>query len=85
MAATLGSAIDLRVLMSMADSPMDACLDAIEPAVAALLLVLGEDGRFRFGHDIVRDVLLADLSTAAGGPTAPARRGGHRDAVRRRS
>ena len=62
-AATLGSAIDLRVLMSMADSPMDACLDAIEPAVTALLLVLGEDGRFRFGHDIVRDVLLADLST----------------------
>ena len=38
LAATLGSAIDLRVLMSMADSPMDACLDAIEPAVAALLL-----------------------------------------------
>ena len=38
-AATLGSAIDLRVLTSIADSPMDACLDAIEPAVAALLLV----------------------------------------------
>lgn len=62
LAAMLGAAVDLRLLVAVADTAMDACLDSLEPAVAARLLVPADDGQFRFGHDLVRDVLVAELS-----------------------
>ncbi len=60
--AMLAPSVDLRVLTSAAGMHMEACLDGLEPAVVAQLLVAGEDGQFRFGHDLVREVLLAELS-----------------------
>ena len=62
LAAMLGPAVDLRVLVNAANLDAESCLDALEPAVATRLLAPGEDGRFHFGHDLVRDVLVAELS-----------------------
>ncbi len=61
-AAVLGPEIDLRLLTAATGLAPDRCLDDLDPAVVTRILVPSEGGRFRFGHALVRDAVLADLS-----------------------
>jgi DNA-binding SARP family transcriptional activator len=61
-AAVLGPDIDLRLLTAATGLAADRCLDDLDPAVVTRILVPSEGGRFRFGHALVRDAVLADLS-----------------------
>ena len=61
-AAVLGPEIDLRLLTAATGLAADRCLDDLDPAVVTRILVPSEGGRFRFGHALVRDAVLADIS-----------------------
>ncbi|MDQ4097001.1 MAG: AAA family ATPase, partial [Actinomycetota bacterium] len=65
-AAIVGRAFSVEVLEAMDGSDPDALLDVIETAERARLIIpapdpSGED-RFIFGHELIRQTLLADLS-----------------------
>jgi hypothetical protein len=61
-AAVLGPEIDLRLLTAATGLAPDRCLDDLDPAVVTRILVPSEGGRFRFGHALVRDAVVADIS-----------------------
>jgi tetratricopeptide (TPR) repeat protein/transcriptional regulator with XRE-family HTH domain len=63
-AALAGRVVPRALLLSMTAQSRDAVLDALEAACRAHLLE--EEGRdaYRFAHDLVREVVEADLSTA---------------------
>jgi hypothetical protein len=61
-AAVLGPEIDLRLLTAATGLAPDRCLDDLDPAVVTRVLVTGDGGHFRFGHALVRDAVLAELS-----------------------
>ncbi len=63
-AAVLGRRVDGQTLAALADTDEDAVLEALEPAVAAGLVV--EDGidRYSFAHALVRDTLYDSLSAS---------------------
>jgi hypothetical protein len=76
-AAVLGRTFDLAVLADVQAEDEDAVLDALDPALAAGVVVESPDrlGRFRFAHALVRDAVYANLPA-----TRRARR--HADAAR---
>src|SRR5262249_37216789 len=60
-AAVIGRTFDLRVLEAIADVDV---LDALDEAAAAgLVRDSGRTGTFQFAHALVRETLLAELST----------------------
>jgi DNA-binding SARP family transcriptional activator/tetratricopeptide (TPR) repeat protein len=63
-AAVIGRDVELGLLTRTADQSPEACLDALEPAVADRLLVEvpGSPSTFRFAHTLVREVVLDDAS-----------------------
>lgn len=61
-AAVLGEEIDLHVLPGASGRDPDTCLDDLDPAVVTRVLVPTDAGRYRFGHALVREAVLADLS-----------------------
>ncbi len=61
-AAVIGPEIDLRLLTVATGLAADRCLDDLDPAVVTRVLVPADAGRFRFGHALVRDAVLDDLS-----------------------
>jgi hypothetical protein len=61
-AAVLGPELDLRTLTDASGVAVDTCLDDLDPAVVTRVLVPDGDGRFAFGHALVRDAVLSDLS-----------------------
>jgi hypothetical protein len=60
-AAVLGRAFALDVLAPVSGRPDGEVLDALEPALAAGLVVEDEVDRFRFSHALIRDAVLAPL------------------------
>jgi len=72
MAAVVGRHASLRLLMAVAHRPEEEVLDALEAACRARLLVEDGAGTYRFAHDLVREVVEADLGA------------GHRAALHRR-
>ncbi|WP_129337660.1 ATP-binding protein [Cellulomonas endophytica] len=62
-AAVAGREVDLALLVRAAGVDLDTCLDRLEPAVAARVLVpvVESPGRHRFAHALVREAALADL------------------------
>ncbi len=61
-AAVLGERFDLRIAMAASERDPDSCLDALDAAIVTRILVPDGDG-FRFTHTLVRDAVLAELST----------------------
>jgi DNA-binding SARP family transcriptional activator len=61
-AAVLGERFDLRTAMAASERDPDACLDALDAAIVTRILVPEADG-FRFAHALVRDAVLAEVST----------------------
>ena len=62
LAGLLGREIDLKVLARASGRDLDACLDDIDPAVVSRVLVPSDGGHYTFGHALVRDALLHDMS-----------------------
>jgi tetratricopeptide (TPR) repeat protein len=63
LAAVGGDEIDVALLAAASGRPLPQLLDDLHEATRAGVLV-ERDGRRRFSHDLVREVLYADLSTA---------------------
>lgn len=61
-AAVLGERFDLHTVMAASERDPDACLDALDAAIVTRILVPEADG-FRFAHALVRDAVLAEVST----------------------
>ncbi|HET9611662.1 MAG TPA: BTAD domain-containing putative transcriptional regulator [Acidimicrobiales bacterium] len=63
-AAVCGRDVDLDLLVSASDEPMDGVLDGLDPAVVHRLLapVPERPATFRFSHALVREVLADDVS-----------------------
>ncbi len=61
-AAVLGERFELRTAMAASERDPDACLDALDAAIVTRILVPDESG-FRFAHALVRDAVLADVSS----------------------
>ncbi|GGM06992.1 BTAD domain-containing putative transcriptional regulator [Nakamurella endophytica] len=63
-AAVLGRQVDVALLAAVADVPLDACLDDLEPALVARLLDMpvAEPGTVRFTHALVREALADNMS-----------------------
>lgn len=61
-AAVLGERFDLRTAMAASERDADACLDALDAAIVTRILVPEGDG-FRFAHALVRDAVLAEVSS----------------------
>ncbi len=60
-AAVLGERFDLHLAMEASERDPDACLDALDAAIATRILV--PDGEsYRFAHALVRDAVLADTT-----------------------
>jgi DNA-binding SARP family transcriptional activator/tetratricopeptide (TPR) repeat protein len=64
--AVLGRDIEVPLVAAAAGCTVDACLDALEPAVTQRLVTDGaEPPAFgRFAHALVREVLVEDMTTA---------------------
>jgi tetratricopeptide (TPR) repeat protein/transcriptional regulator with XRE-family HTH domain len=62
-AAVVGRRAPLRVLAAVAGRPEEEALDALEAACHARLLVEDGEDAYRFAHDLVREVIDADLGT----------------------
>jgi DNA-binding SARP family transcriptional activator/tetratricopeptide (TPR) repeat protein len=64
-AAVLGREVDLELVSAVAGSPLEDCLDALEPALAHGLVEVPEaaPGALRFTHALVREALSAGLSS----------------------
>ncbi len=65
MAAVLGPLAEVGLLAAAMAIPVDDCLDRLEPALAARLLLDDDDvvGAVHFSHGLVREVVLDDMST----------------------
>ena len=61
-AAVLGERFELRTVMAASERTPDDCLDALDAAIVTRILVPSGDG-FRFAHALVRDAVLADVTT----------------------
>jgi DNA-binding SARP family transcriptional activator len=61
--AVLGAAVDLDLLATVLQLPISTLLDHLERATASRALV-EEGGGLRFRHELVRDALVADVSSA---------------------
>ncbi|MGE3285984.1 MAG: BTAD domain-containing putative transcriptional regulator [Pseudonocardia sp.] len=61
-AAVVGRGFDVELLAEVTAEHPDAVLDAVEPAVAAGLVVEPGPGRLEFAHALVRDVAYGSLS-----------------------
>ena len=59
--------VDLPLLAEIADMPVSAAADILDEAVRARLLMVDADGRLRFAHTLVCEVIAAEIP--------PARRG----------
>lgn len=59
-AAVVGERPDLPVVIAANGLDDESCLDALDPAIVARVLVAGE-GEVRFAHALVRDAVLADV------------------------
>ena len=57
LASTLGREFRLRVLEGMTGRPADDLLPAVEEAVGERIVTAAEADRFRFAHELIRDVL----------------------------
>ncbi len=63
-AATIGRGFDTDLLEAVAGTGEDQVLDALESAEAARLIAAADGGqRFEFSHELIRQTLLAGLST----------------------
>ena len=64
-AAVLGREVDVELVGAVAATPLEECLDALEPALAHGLLDVPETapGTLRFTHALVREALAAGLSS----------------------
>jgi DNA-binding SARP family transcriptional activator len=64
-AAVVGREADLAVLAQATGLTVDACIDAIEPALASrvFLPVESTPGRLQFAHALVRDAALTEVSS----------------------
>ena len=74
-ASVLGTTFDLSLLASMTDQSFEELVTTLEPAVLSGLVRASSDGRFAFGHDLIRDTIEDDLADSL-------RRALHRDAAR---
>lgn len=64
-AAVIGPDFEASLVASLIDMPEDRVLDLLEEAAGAGLLDQGEaEGEFSFGHDLIRDAIVADLSAS---------------------
>ena len=65
LAAVVGREADLAVLAQATGLTVDACIDAIEPALASRVFLPVErtPGRLQFAHALVRDAALAEVSS----------------------
>jgi DNA-binding SARP family transcriptional activator len=61
-AAVLGERFDLRTAMAASERDPDSCLDALDAAIVTRIVVPEGDG-YRFAHALVRDAVLAELTT----------------------
>ncbi|HYN35276.1 MAG TPA: AAA family ATPase, partial [Ilumatobacteraceae bacterium] len=66
-ASVIGPRFDLELLAALGDASADEVLDALEPAVAAHLIVETGAGSFQFAHALVRETLHLELSTTRRG------------------
>lgn len=62
-ASVIGSRFDLDLLVVAARSDEDAVIDALDPAIAAQLVVETGFGRYQFSHALIRSTLHHELST----------------------
>jgi DNA-binding winged helix-turn-helix (wHTH) protein len=63
--AVVGGRLELAVLVRTAGDAQGVVLESLSEAEAAGLAVGGDDGRFGFVHDLVRESIYRDLSVAA--------------------
>ncbi|HEY3506482.1 MAG TPA: BTAD domain-containing putative transcriptional regulator [Actinocatenispora sp.] len=63
LAAAAGREVEVEVLVEAADTDEAGVLDALEAGLIAGLLDEPASGRVRFVHSLVRDTMLADLSS----------------------
>ncbi|HET8932843.1 MAG TPA: AAA family ATPase [Polyangiales bacterium] len=63
-AAVIGQDFDLGLLRQVGDLPNEAVLEAIDPAIVSEILVASTrlPGGYAFEHELVRDVLYAELA-----------------------
>ncbi len=64
-AALLGTTLDPTELALLVDTPVDAVLGRLGPAIAAEILVEGADGCLSFRHDLVRDRVVQAVPRVA--------------------
>jgi tetratricopeptide (TPR) repeat protein/transcriptional regulator with XRE-family HTH domain len=60
-AAVLGTASTLPLLAIMTQRPEDELVTSLDTAISARLLLAGEEGRYVFAHDLIRDAVVSDL------------------------
>jgi tetratricopeptide (TPR) repeat protein/transcriptional regulator with XRE-family HTH domain len=63
-AAVLGRVVPHALLGDVVAQPVEAVLDALEAACRARLLVEAGDAAYQFAHDLIREVLEAELGPA---------------------
>jgi DNA-binding CsgD family transcriptional regulator/tetratricopeptide (TPR) repeat protein len=61
-AAVIGRTFDYELLSAITDQPEEALFQALEEAERAHLLAPDDQGRLAFGHELVRQALLGDLT-----------------------
>ena len=64
-AAVLGREVDVALVSAVAETPLEQCLDTLEPALAHGLLEVPDPapGALRFTHALVREALVDGLSS----------------------
>ncbi len=74
-ASVLGFTFDLSLLASMTDQSFEELVETLEPAVRNGLVRAFGEGRYTFGHDLIRNTIEDDLADSL-------RRALHREAAR---
>ncbi len=62
-AAVAGRVFSYRLLQALGDLPPDGVLDVIDEAERAMLIRAGTDDEFLFAHELIRQTLVAGLSS----------------------
>src|SRR5437763_14308272 len=64
-AAVIGRAFDLPVLVAASGSQLDDCLEQLEPALVSRVVIPVAEvpGRHRFAHALVTEAALTDLTS----------------------
>ena len=63
-AAVIGQDFMPETLAALSDASVDALPDMLSPAIKSGVLVLGDDDRIAFAHDLIRQVALRSIPTS---------------------